>query len=88
MVLAFCRTNTTNNTNFMFFKITMSLVAAQTQSFSVNSGDPNVAENDTFQFGAMALTFIPQNPDGTAGTPITQGWNRVSNVSWNGNTGI
>lgn len=73
---------------FPYFKITLGLVAVQTQSWALPSDGADLTELVGFQYGGMALTFTPQRADGSAGTPVTQGWNRVANVQWDGTTVI
>ena len=81
--IVFTRTGVDGNP-FPFFKISLGLVAAQTQGFSLPANGNDLTENVSFQYGAMALYFTSQNPDGSAGPTIKQGWDRIKNVTWNG----
>ncbi len=38
-------------------------------------------ESVSFAFGAAAQKYVPQNPDGTLGTPVITGWSYVNNSS-------
>ncbi len=81
--IVFTRTGVDGNP-FAFFKISLGLVAAQTQGFSLPANGNDLTENVSFQYGAMALYFTSQNPDGSAGPTIKQGWDRIKSASWNG----
>ena len=73
------------------YKIRLSLVAfksIQRASAACSGNCPDVVENFTMQYGAKYITYYPQNPDGSYGTPAGAGWDRVKNVSWDGVTAL
>src|SRR5271157_436437 len=49
----------------------------------VVSGSAGAApeESVSFAFGAAVQKYVPQNPDGTLGTPVITGWSQVNNSS-------
>jgi type VI secretion system secreted protein Hcp len=47
--------------------------------WSGESEDELPSENVTFTYGSMSITYTPQNPDGSPGTPNPQMWNQVTN---------
>lgn len=46
-------------------------------------GDNDLKEVLAFDYGAVTFTYAVQNPDGSAGTSVTFGWDRVRNVAVN-----
>jgi len=55
------------------------LVAVKTISWSYDDESPK--ETTTFEYGGLQVHYAPQNADGTMGSVIPGGWNRVKNVS-------
>lgn len=47
--------------------------------WTTSSGDEEPLERVTFVYGAMALIYSPQKPDGTLGTAVKTGWSVVTN---------
>ena len=48
--------------------------------WSVSSGDEQPIERLVFNYGALALGYYPQKPDGTLGTAVKTSWNQVANT--------
>ena len=44
-------------------------------------GDSEPTESISFAFGVLRITYVPQNPDGSAGTAISVAYNRETNKS-------
>ena len=53
------------------------LAAAQSDTIDAASGEHKVA----LEYGGLVESSVPLNADGSTGTPVTAGWNRVTNVS-------
>jgi type VI protein secretion system component Hcp len=65
-------------TPFVIF--TMGLVAVKTLAVAADeNGD--IIETVTFEYGQASYGVAPQNSDGSLGTVVAAGWNRVQNVS-------
>ena len=47
--------------------------------WSAGSGDEQPIERLTFAYGALALGYYPQKPDGTLGTAVKASWSQVTN---------
>ncbi len=60
------------------------LVAVKTISWSYDDELPK--ETVTFEYGGLQVHYSQQQPNGAMKTPIPGGWNRVRNVSDEGNT--
>ena len=45
-----------------------------------SSGDEQPIERLTFAYGALALGYYPQKPDGTFGTAVKTSWSQVTNT--------
>jgi type VI secretion system secreted protein Hcp len=48
--------------------------------WSVGSGDDQPIEHLTFAYGALALGYYPQKPDGTLGTVVKTSWSQITNT--------
>lgn len=48
-------------------------------SIDADAEDPALQETIELAFGEFIMTYTPQNPDGTPGTPIIGGWNLGTN---------
>lgn len=73
--------NSTNSIpNPPFMKVTFKLVGADSLNWTMPAGATELSELVGFEYGAMVITYTPINADGTAGTPVIGGWNRVRNV--------
>ena len=48
--------------------------------WSASSGDEQPIERLTFAYGALALGYYPQKPDGTLGTAVKTSWSQVTNT--------
>jgi type VI secretion system secreted protein Hcp len=44
-------------------------------------GDEGPEEQITFVYGTLGVQYMPQKSDGTAGTPITNCWDAISNIT-------
>lgn len=58
------------------YKLTNALLTG----YSVSSGGDIPTETLSIEFEKISYTYTPQNPDGTAGTPITVTWNLATNA--------
>ena len=47
--------------------------------WGASSGDEQLIERLTFVYGALALGYYPQKPDGTLGTAVKTSWSQVTN---------
>ena len=47
--------------------------------WSASSGDEQPIERLTFAYGALAIGYYPQEPDGTLGTAVKSSWSQVTN---------
>ena len=61
---------------------TFKLAAVKSDEIDPTSG----AHQVTLDYGGVVESAAPQNPDGTLGTPVTKGWNAVTNTSDNSQT--
>jgi type VI secretion system secreted protein Hcp len=48
--------------------------------WSASSDDEQPLERVTFAYGALALAYYPQKPDGTLGTALKTSWSQVTNT--------
>ena len=64
-----------------FLKFTFKLVAVKTISWAHSDELPK--ESVTFEYGALVVEYWPQKPDGSMGTKVVDGWNRVKNTADN-----
>jgi len=48
--------------------------------WSASSGDDQPIERLTFAYGALAIGYYPQKPDGTLGTAVKTSWSQVTNT--------
>lgn len=62
-----------------FFIFTMGLVAIRTLGISADE-TTDMTELVTFEYGQASYGAAPQNPDGSMGTLVSTGWDRVKNV--------
>ena len=62
-----------------FLVFTFKLVAIKTISWAHDDESPK--ETMTFEYGGLVIQYAQQNPDGTFKAAITNGWNRVKNIS-------
>jgi type VI protein secretion system component Hcp len=53
------------------------MAAVKTVSWSQDEEGPR--ETVTFEYGSLAVQYSPQNPDGSIGTAVKAGWDRVLN---------
>ncbi|MDQ6812550.1 MAG: type VI secretion system tube protein Hcp [Bacteroidota bacterium] len=73
------------------YKIRLGLVAfsaIQRASAACSGNCPDIVENFAMQYGGKYIVYYSQKPDGSPGTPVGYGWDRIHNVSWNGATTI
>jgi type VI secretion system secreted protein Hcp len=63
----------------VFLKFEMKLVMVQDISWSGSDGDDVCEETVIFQFGAIEISYTPQNKEGKDGTKQTAAWSRVKN---------
>ncbi len=62
-----------------FLKFTFKLVAVKTISWANDTDYPK--ETVTFEYGGLVVEYWPQKADGSMGTRVVDGWNRVKNVA-------
>ena len=55
-------------------------VYVSTIQTSASSGGDSPVESVGFEVGAITIKFTPQNPTGGVGTPVSGGWNRITNT--------
>lgn len=82
---SFYKTSGTND--YLYYKIRLSLVAfkyIQRAAAACSGNCPDLIENFAMEYGAKYIVYYPQKQDGSYGTPVGGGWDRVKNVSWNG----
>lgn len=84
ITIALCRPNTVTGASFEFFRLKVGLAVLTKQSWTFSTGTTDAAETASFAYGAMYLTFTPQNTDGSAGAAVSAGWDIIKNVSWDG----
>jgi type VI protein secretion system component Hcp len=63
-----------------FVTFTMGLVAIKTIAISADESS-DITETVTFEYGQGAYGAASQNPDGSVGSLVAAGWDRVKNVS-------
>ncbi len=63
----------------VFMKFDMRLVMVQDISWSGSDGDDVCEETVIFQFGAIAITYTPQDKEGKEKTKLQTMWSRVKN---------
>lgn len=74
----FCRKAGGAPEGLTFVKLLMEDVLISGYSMS-GPGDEGPEEQITFVYGKLSFTYVPQNADGKAGTPVTQGWDVRAN---------
>jgi type VI protein secretion system component Hcp len=65
--------------NGAFLVVTFSQL--RVRSVSISSDDPAPKAEVSFTYAQEKTTYTPQNPDGTAGTPVTTCWSVALNSS-------
>lgn len=63
-----------------YLKIEMKGIIIASLSTGGSGGDDRLTENVSLNFAKYRLTYTPQNPDGSAGTPVQVQWNIVENT--------
>ena len=61
-----------------FLTFTFKLVAIKTISWAYDPSEPR--EKVSFEYGGLIIEYFQQRPDGTLGSAILGGWNRIKNV--------
>ena len=69
----------TDQSGLFFLRFDFKLVAVKTISWAHDDESPK--ETVTFEYGGLQIRYAQQNPNGTLGTVIPAGWNRVKNTS-------
>jgi type VI secretion system secreted protein Hcp len=64
-----------------YLRFDFGLVAVKTVSWSGSDGDEATKDEVTYEYGALQIRYLPQNPDGTLGTVIQQAWSRTNNTN-------
>lgn len=67
-------------TPFEFYRITLTDVIISSVQTSGSSGGERPTESISLNFTRIEWRYIPQNPDGSAGTPIVKTWNLATNT--------
>jgi type VI secretion system secreted protein Hcp len=70
----------------IFLKFTFKLVAVKTIAWAQSDEAPK--ETVTFEYGGMVIEYWQQKPDGSMGTKVVDGWNRVKNIADHDPAGI
>jgi type VI secretion system secreted protein Hcp len=63
-----------------YVKIKMKEVIVSSLSTGGSGGEDRLTENVTLNFAQVAVDYTPQNPNGSAGTPIPMTWDIAKNV--------
>jgi type VI secretion system secreted protein Hcp len=79
VALAFRKSSGGDITGKFFLRFDFKLVAVKTINWEFDEESPK--ENMTFEYGGLIMRYTPQNPNGTMGTVVPGGWNRVKNIS-------
>ena len=56
------------------------VVAVKSIEWSGSSGDDVPEETVVFEYGALKVSYKPQNKDGTLGSVIERSWNKLNNT--------
>ncbi len=67
-VLTMRKSGGADQQDFMTLEMTQVMVVSVTEGGS--AGQPTLAEQFALRFASMKVSFVPQKPDGSAGTPI------------------
>ena len=62
-----------------YFRIDLKNIIVSSVSSGGSGGEDRLTENVTLNFSEVTWTYTPQNNDGSAGTPITVGWDIFEN---------
>lgn len=65
---------------FEFLIIELRQVVVSSVAIDAESENPSPDEMIAFNFAEFVVTYIPQNPDGSAGSPVVGGWNLATNT--------
>jgi type VI secretion system secreted protein Hcp len=65
--------------DYLTFKLDNALVSSTKVSWK--NGDEGPTESVTFVFGALEISYTPQNPDGTPGSPVITCFNLASQTT-------
>ena len=65
------------NSGADFLKLTLTDVLVS--SYNNAGNGQNVSDQVSFAFAKIEFTYVPQNADGAAGTPVTAGWDLKAN---------
>jgi type VI secretion system secreted protein Hcp len=69
-----------NTAAITYCEITLEDVVITSYSAAAASGNGEPTESFSLSFGKITVKNTPAKSDGTAGTPASTGWNRVSNT--------
>ena len=62
-----------------FLKYVMTTVVVSSVTTAAAAGDDVPHEQFSLAFAKLQVTYTPQNPNGTAGTPVQTGWDLQTN---------
>lgn len=62
----------------VYLRYDFKLVGVKTINWSHAEDSPT--ETVEFEYGAVAIRYTPQEPDGSLGSAINGGWNRIQNI--------
>jgi type VI secretion system secreted protein Hcp len=79
VVLVLTRSSGGNATALAFERFTFKLVAVKSIAWAYDAETPK--EIVTFEYGGLVIDYWMQKPDGSSGSRILGGWNRVKNIS-------
>jgi type VI protein secretion system component Hcp len=85
--LVFCRPDFSGKA-VQFMKITLGLAKVWSQSWDMSAGSDQVGENVSLDYAGLYVLVTPLNPNGSTGTPVGGGWNRIKNIAWDGVAGL
>lgn len=67
-------------TSVTYLKFTFSTVFVSKVSWSGETSSDTPVEDITFEYGSLEIQYTPQKSDGTSGSPVVGGWNRILNT--------
>ena len=78
----------TDPSGISYAVFTFGIVFISEVDFAGATGDEQPVVTVKADYGAVNVSYKPQNPDGRLGTAVMDGWNRVKNAQWNGTDAV
>jgi type VI secretion system secreted protein Hcp len=72
---------TGNQSGGVYLMFHFKVVAVKSVEWSGSSGDDVPEETVVFEYGALQMTYFPQQKDGTLGAKVERAWNKLTNSS-------